>query len=63
MMDPYIAQLVSAFQEITRLQKQNLDLLYEAEMLKEELSQKVALAEIEAKHYSGIKKIFKKGWI
>ena len=59
MLDPNIAQLESAYQEIVRLQKENLSLLLEMEDLRLQTANKLALAQIESKVYSGIKKLFR----
>jgi len=45
--------------ELTRLQKENLDLLYEIATTKKKVEAAQALAQIESKVYSGIKKFFK----
>ena len=59
MIDPTIAQLERAYQEITRLQKQNLELLFEMEETRLKTAEKLALAQIQEKAYAGIKKFFK----
>lgn len=53
------SDLEKVFNEITRLQKENLQLLLDLEKTKADLQLAKHLAEIESKNYSGIKRYFK----
>ena len=53
------SDLAKVIQELTRLQKENIDLLFELTYTKHQFEQAKNLAQIESKVYSGIKKFFK----
>ena len=56
-----IAQLESAYQELIQLQKENLTQGYEIALLRIKVAEEIAIAEIKAKRYFGIKKYFNRG--
>lgn len=53
------SQIEKLLREITRLQKENIDLQFEIAFTKHQLEEAKTLALIESKIYSGIKKFFK----
>lgn len=61
MVNPTIAELENAYQEITALQKENVSQAIDLIYLKIQVAEKLALAEIMAKRYAGKKKFFKFG--
>lgn len=53
------SDLEKVLTELTRLQKENIDLLFELAHTKHQVEQAKNLAQIESKVYSGIKKFFR----
>lgn len=53
------SDLEKVLTELTRLQKENIDLLFELAHTKHQVEQAKHLAQIESKVYSGIKKFFR----
>jgi hypothetical protein len=57
--NPRFSDLEKILTELTRLQQENISLLFELEFTRQKVLEAKQLALIESKVYSGIKKLFK----